>query len=177
MLAEIYSWIDSRTGVSYDFNQELTDMSNDVIFKSPEEFRIDYQQIRTELTECCVAIDEYRDQIPDDLPRYDELKRLFVGTVLSGVTSIINTIMDRLNIKLITFNTMGELDNTVNMLVNLCEMFRTNSLEDITNNMMFERLNGEFDNSYTDVLEIVPSDITNMYYVYDSIVSADDEEE
>lgn len=176
MLAEIYSWIESRTGVSYDFNQELVDMSKDVIFFEPEEFRIDYQQIRTELTECCVAIDEFRDQIPDDLPRYDELKRLFVGTVLNGVTTIVGSILERLNIKLITFNAMGELDTTVNMLVELCDMFKYNSLEDITNNMLFERLNGDFDNAFTDALEIVPSDITNMYYVYDSIVSGDDEE-
>lgn len=171
MLTEIYCWIESRTGVSYDFNQELMEMSKDAIFFEPGEFKISYYQIRNELTECCFAIDEFRDQIPDDLPRYDELKRLFVGTVLSGITNIISGILDRLNIKELTFNSIGELDNTVNMLVSLCDMFRNNSIEDITNNMMFERLNGEYDNGLTDTFELVSSDITNMYYVYDSIVS------
>lgn len=175
MLSEIYNWIESRTGVSYDFNQELVEMGDDLIFFEPEEFKIDYQQIRTELTACCRAIDEFRDQIPDDLPRYDELKRLFVATVLNGVTTTIEGILTKMNIKLITFNNMGDLDNTVDMLVALCDMFRNNSLEDITNNLMFERLNGEYDNAFTDVLEIVPSDITNMYYVYDSIVSIEED--
>ena len=77
MLSEIYNWIESRTGVSYDFNTELVEMSKDVIFYEPEEFQIDYQQIKHELSQCCDAIDEFRDQIPDDLPRYNELKRLF----------------------------------------------------------------------------------------------------
>lgn len=177
MLAEIYSWIDSRTGVSYDFNSELVDMSKDIIFIEPNEFLIDYQQIRTELTECCQAIDEYRDQIPDDLPRYDELKRLFVGTVLDGVTTVITDILNRMNIKNITFNTMYELDTTVTLLVELFTLFRYNSIETISNDAMFDKLNAEYDNAFTDILEIVSSDITNMYYTYDSIVSSLNEEE
>ena len=43
------------------------------------------------------------------------------------------------------------------------------------NNGLFDRLNAENDNAYTDMLEIVSSDITNMYYVYDSIVSESEE--
>lgn len=177
MLAEIYSWIDSRTGVSYDFNQELVEMKNNTIFFEPEEFQISYQQIKNELAECCDAIDMYRDEIPDDLPRYDELKRLFVGTVLDGVTNVINDVIIKLNIKNITFNSMYQLDTTVTLLCELCDLFKYNSLETITSELLFEKLNAENDNAYTDILEIVSSDITNMYYVYDSIVSSEDEEE
>jgi hypothetical protein len=150
-------------------------MSKDVIFFEPEEFQIDYQQIKNELSECCRAINEYRDQIPDDLPRYDEMKRLFVATVLDGVTTVVNDVLTKLNIKNTTFNSMYELDNTVSLLCELCDLFRYNSLEDIMNNGLFDRLNAENDNAYTDMLEIVSSDITNMYYVYDSIVSESEE--
>ena len=177
MLSEIYVWLESRTGVSYDFNSELVDMSKDVIFYQPEEFQIDYQQIKHELSQCCDAIDEFRDQIPDDLPRYDELKRLFVGTVLDGVTKIVNEILIKFNIKMTTFNSMYMLDNVVTLMCELCDLFKYNSLEDITNNGLFDRLNASNDNMYTDILEIVSSDITNMYYVYDSIVNYEDEEE
>ena len=98
MMTEIYYWIESRTGVSYDFNQELIEMSKNVIFFEPEEFQIDYQQIKNELSDCCRAINEYRDQIPDDLPRHDEMKRLFVATVLDGVTTVVNDVLTKLNI-------------------------------------------------------------------------------
>lgn len=175
MMTEIYYWIESRTGVSYDFNQELIEMSKNVIFFEPEEFQIDYQQIKNELSDCCRAINEYRDQIPDDLPRYDEMKRLFVATVLDGVTTVVNDVLSKLSIKNTTFNSMYELDNTVSLLCELCDLFRYNSLEDIMNNGLFDRLNAENDNAYTDMLEIVSSDITNMYYVYDSIVSESEE--
>jgi len=150
-------------------------MSKNVIFFEPEEFQIDYQQIKNELSDCCRAINEYRDQIPDDLPRYDEMKRLFVATVLDGVTTVVNDVLTKLNIKNTTFNSMYELDNTVSLLCELCDLFRYNSLEDIMNNGLFDRLNAENDNAYTDTLEIVSSDITNMYYVYDSIVSESEE--
>lgn len=177
MLSEIYNWLESRTGVSYDFNQELVEMSKDVIFLEPEEFQIDYQQLRHELTECCLAIDKFRDEIPDDLPRYDELKRLFVGTVLHGVTSVINDIMDKMNIKRIDFNSIAILDNAVTLLCELCDLFKYNSLESIVNEHMFDSLNASNDNAYTDVFEIVSSDVTNMYYSVESIRELYDENE
>ena len=175
MLAEVYCWLESRTGVSYDFNQELVAMSKDVIFIDPGEFQIDYQQIRNELTQCCIAIDKFKDEIPDDLPRYDELKRLFVGTVLHGVTSIINDIMDKMNIKRIDFNSMAVLDNSVTLLCELCDLFRYNSLESIINEHMFDTLNATNENAYTDMFEIVSSDVANMYYTVDAIRDMHDE--
>lgn len=177
MLSEIYSWLESRTGVSYDFNQELVAMRNDVIFLEPEEFQIDYQQIKHELSQCITAIEEYRDQIPDDLPRYDELKRMFVATVLHGVTDIINGIMDKMNIKRIDFNSMGVLDNAVTLLCELCDLFKYNSLESIVNDQLFDRLNASNDYAYTYLFEIVSSDIANMYYNVDSIRESHDENE
>ena len=175
MLSEIYNWIESRTGVSYDFNAELVEMSKDVIFTSPEEFQIDYQQIKYELSQCCQAIEFYRDEIPDDLPRHEELKRLFVATVLHGITDIMNSIMDKLNIKRVDFSSMSDLDNAVTLLVELCNMVKYNSLETIISEQLFDRMNAGYDNAFTNVFEIVSSDITNIYYAIDALIESEEE--
>ena len=83
--------------------------------------------------------------------------------------------MDKMNIKRIDFNSMAVLDNSVTLLCELCDLFRYNSLESIINEHMFDTLNATNENAYTDVFEIVSSDVANMYYTVDAIRDMHDE--
>lgn len=169
MISEIYNWIESRSGVSYDFNQELYDIQGDTMIVSPYEFKFGYEVIILELHECVDIIDEYKDEIPDDLPEYDDLKLQFVATVLNGITNIINHVCDRLSIKRLDISTMNSLDMTVGSLCLLCEFLNENTNESIIKNHLFEKFDSDNDNIFTQTFEIVNSDITNMTFAVDTI--------
>lgn len=169
MLEYVYAWIESRTGVSYDFNQELASLAKGTLITSPMEFLSGYRQIINELTDCVDALNEYKDEIPEDLPDYKQLQELFAATVLDGVKSIIDSYMDKLSMRHVEINSMNELNETVEMLCALTNIFRYESPDEIIQNKTFEKLDDEYDNMFTDELNIVPSDMLNLATAIDAL--------
>ena len=175
MLEEVYNWIDSRTGVSYDFNQELTSMSKGLLINNPNEFRFSYIELINELNECMTAIKTYREEIPEDFPGYKKLQEMFAATVLDGLDRILHSYMDELNLKYVQISTIDELTATVESMCELINLFRINSVDDIIDKKLFEKLDNEFDNIFTDRYELITDDIMNLSVIIESLQEAYDD--
>lgn len=172
MLTEIYAFIEARCGVSYDFNQQLVEMKNNNIFADPNEFWINYVNIRDQLSQCLAVLKENKDELNEDLPTYEELVVLFTATIMNGITSTLNDTIAKLGISPVDFKTVDDLDIAVDSFTELCVALRDSSLEQFIENDSLNKLNVEFDNALYDIYQITSNDIPKMYDTYNAIIES-----
>lgn len=163
MLSEIYTWMEQYSGVSYDFNDDIKDISGDVIYIEPIVWRIGICDILDNLKDAVEIIDEYGTSAPDDLPSKTEMKKLLTQHIIERLLSIINKIKRQLNIEQVDIERFDVLIKHVELLSRLVEFMIQHSMEDIARHNLFEKFDDDNGNEYSEILNITKGDIANMH--------------
>lgn len=171
MWQEIYTWIESYTGCTYDIDdsvEKITDQNFPFLY--PFEWKLILEMFVDDLGEIYEVIDTYEENIPDTIPGADELKRMFSEKILGAILVSLNNVKRQLHIERVNITDHLELLKQVDIMYLLIQMLATNDMETIVSTKMFDRCNEECDNGFTDVFNIVSSDISTMHEVVTSII-------
>jgi hypothetical protein len=169
MFQEAYTWLERYSGVSYDFREDISEISSNVIFIDPFEWMTSFNNILENLSNATDIIDEFGDYLPDELPNKSELKKLIVEDVISKLVNVVNNIKRKLNLEITDFGSYDQLVNQSIALNDLVTMIIQNTMEDIIKKDMFEKYEEENDNSWEDMLNIHKNDLSNMHFTVSSI--------
>lgn len=177
MWEEIYIWIESYAGCSYDVDKELEFIKdNDKPFTETIEWKLVNEQLIDQLSEIFDIINEYGSLIPDNLPDEDKMKQAFASKILLGMLEGINGVKRQLHIQQVDINDYNVLLKHVDVLFDLISMMKENNLDTIIEKGMFDKYNEENEDDFTDLLGLTSSDVSNIYYTIAS-VNEDDEDE
>lgn len=175
---EIYIWIESYTGCSYNVDDEITYVNNaDVPFTNTLEWRMVNEQLIDQLSEIYDIINDNLTMIPDDLPDADKMKRMFTEKILIGMLNGVNNVKRQLHIQQIDINDYNVLLFHIDVLRDLIMMVNENSLDDIIEKGMFDKYNEENEDAFTDILGLTSTDMSNIYYTITSIREESDGED
>lgn len=182
MLPDIYAWIEQYSGVSCDFNDDIKDVSGNVIYIDPVVWRVSISDILDNLTEAIRTIDEFGNLAPDDLPSKSDMRKIISEYVIEKLLSIVNKIKKQMSIEQVDIGRYEDLIKHVDLLSRLVEFIVQNPMEEIAKHNLFEKFDEEHGNEYTEILNITKGDIANMHIVVTSIredyfESLDDEDD
>ena len=87
MFDEIYTWLESYAGVSYDFDESIKEIDASNAFIDPFNWRVSIEIILNQLDDACDIIDMYWKAIPTALPPRDKMKRLLTQNTLQMIVT------------------------------------------------------------------------------------------
>ena len=99
MLDEIYVWLDSYAGVSFDFDESMQDIGSTVPIIDPFTWHSTILIVFEHLDSACDIIDEYWKAIPDYLPSKNKMKRVLTEHTIGLVVTNVRNTCNMLNIE------------------------------------------------------------------------------
>lgn len=173
----VYDWFTQHTGVSYDFSEDFESISGTAAFDSTVFWNTSIQCIMSDLEDALDAIDEFSDELIEDLPDRDDFKREFT---INCVTNVVRNIDNVKRLMGITIGKISDVDNLLsqtNALKDLIIILKENSIDDIMKKDMFNKYNESHDDILTDTFELHPEDIPSLWDTVNSIITSDDDDE
>lgn len=175
MLIEIHNWIEQYAGISYDYTEDIKNVSGDFAFLEPFEWRTTIEMVFDGLSDALDVIENYQSLIPEEFPNKSVMKKLLVADVVQKVLKNVNHIKKQLMIDIVQIHNFSDLNVHVSALVDLIEMLISNDIEDIIRGDIFEKCDDNCGNILTETFEIHKNDLTNMHFTVSSIRESNSE--
>lgn len=171
MWQEIYNFLERFSGVSYDFNEDLMYISGYKAFIEPYEWHSGITNILDNLEEAIDIIDQFGDELYEDLPNKKALKKLLASYVLSNLIANVNNIKRILNLddseNICCFD---DLERQIDIISELIGLLVENTIDDVLKHDLFKKHEEDEDNdSFADILGINEKDMVNLSFTVTSI--------
>ena len=169
MWSELFIWLERYSGVSYDFSEDIASIKGDIAFIDTYEWFNVISNLFDNLSEAIDVVDEFGDNLTDELPNKKKVKNMLTSYVISNLLDNVNDIKRKLNIDIVDISNSDTLMQHINIIMELIQMLSENEMDDIFKQQLFEKHEEENGNTFTEILNIQKDDITNMYFTVSSI--------
>lgn len=170
MWQEIFNFLERYSGVSYDFSEDFSKISGNVLFIEPYQWKVTVNSILKQLEEALDCVEEYGDNLSDEMPSKKDLKKIIASYVLGELIKNINHIKRILNIDDIDISDFDDLQHQIELLFDLVDILVNNSLDEILKNNMFEEYEDDDDGGgFVEVLGLHKNDMPNLSFTVLSI--------
>jgi len=169
MWSELFIWLERYSGVSYDFSEDIASIKGDIAFIDTYEWFNVISNLFDNLSEAIDVVDEFGDNLTDELPNKKKVKNMLTYDVISNLLDNVNDIKRKLNIDIVDISNSDTLIQHINIIMELIQMLSENEMDDIFKQQLFEKHEEENGNTFTEILNIQKDDITNMYFTVSSI--------
>ena len=169
MWSELFIWLERYSGVSYDFSEDIARIKGDIAFIDTYEWFNVISNLFDNLSEAIDVVDEFGDNLTDELPNKKKVKNMLTSYVISNLLDNVNDIKRKLNIDIVDISNSDTLIQHINIIMELIQMLSENEMDDIFKQQLFEKHEEENGNTFTEILNIQKDDITNMYFTVSSI--------
>lgn len=165
MTTEIYLWLESRTGIPYNFEDDISLLSTDIIAMDPATWSLTIYNIISLTKDAIDAVDEYDDQIPPDFPSARKIKALIAEYTRDSLRRVIRTAFLTLGLvvpdeiadaKLTTIRNITAAFN--DLVIKLSE----EPVDKINKTDWFDKYDEDHNNVFTDDICIVKQDLINI---------------
>lgn len=172
MWEQIYNFFERYTGVSYDFSSDLQEIDGVVAYISPRIWAMKINMIMTNLNAALDCIDEFGDNLTDDMPSKSDLKKIVAQYVLRALKANLDSIKQSLHIDNTDISSFEEFEMQIELMKTLLVMLVENSLDDILSRDLFEtesREDEEDDNQFIEIFGLHKNDVPNLSMTVQSI--------
>ena len=98
MLEEIYLWLESRTGIPYNFEDDIKTLSSDIVAVDNATWTLTIYNIIGLTKDALDAVDEFDDQIPPDFPSARKIKSYIAEYTRINLRSVMKTAFQTLGL-------------------------------------------------------------------------------
>ena len=169
MIKELATWLESYSGVSYDFSDDIRSLYDNMVFIDTFEWYNCISNIEQNLNSACDTIDVYGYALPNDLQNPNGVKKMLTSSLLIDLAVCINQVKQSLGITTIIFSSFEILNIHINALRFLIELLieyptTTKRMLDV-----FNEYDEENDYILTETFGISKNDIPNMQFTVSDI--------
>lgn len=162
MLDEIYTWMESYAGVSFDFDETMQDVGESVAIIEPFTWHAVVIIMLSHLDDACDIIDTYWRAIPEGLPSKNRMKRMITEHAFTLLIANIRNICNLLNLDIPEITSMEFLKKVIEALYDLLQMLTNNTIDDIISNHMYDDHEEANDDSFSSILSVMPEDMSQL---------------
>lgn len=185
MWPEIYNFFEQYAGVSYNFVEDINDISGDFAFIEPYAWQSGINNILENLQDALDCINEYGQYLGEDMPSKDDLKKIVASYVLGALIKNLNDIKRTLNIDPVDINNYEDLEKQLYLVGKLVELLVTHPLDEILAEDLFNTYiveEEDDDNEFVTLLGLHENDVPNLSFTVTSLredyfASLDEDEE
>ena len=92
----IFDWLEQKAGVSYDLSEDLSEINGDVAFDEPYFWQMKIAFILEDMDSAIETVDENRNELTEDLPPRDKLKKGIENEYVRKLAENINAVKRQL---------------------------------------------------------------------------------
>ena len=172
MLPELYEFFEKFAGVTFNFDDLFETIQGYTAFIEPYLWQTCINETLDGLEEALSLIEQFGDDLNDDMPTKEEAKMLIANNVISGLMKNLNDVKTILHIDKTDISGYDELQMHIYVVGNLIKMLVDNSLDDILSKKLFDELltdDDEDENPFETVLGLHRNDMPSMSFIVSSI--------
>lgn len=184
MIPEIYEFFEKYAGVSFDFTEDINNISGDIAFVEPYSWHSGIENIEQNLQIALDCIEENWVYNNDTMPTKNDLKKEIAKYVLMGLKANLDHIKKSIGIDMRDIDSYEDLETQLYTVGKLIEMVSLNSLDAVLSQKMFDTYlteDDDDDNPFVSILGLHEQDIPNIWMTVSNIKEAywemQDEEE
>lgn len=163
MWLELFAWIESFAGVSFDPTDMLDVCTEDMAFTDPFGWKSNVEIAIDDVMELLNTLEEHRFEAPDSLGEISQVKSDFAQQIMGEIIDKVNTIKLRLSLEITKIKGLDGLRSQIDLLANLIEYCKDNDMEVAISSEKFEEFNTVNDNDIVNVLGINNRDMMNIW--------------
>lgn len=178
MLGEIYLWLESRTGIPYDFDDDINKLSTDIIAIDPTTWALTIYNIIGLTYDALLSVDQYDQQIPPDFPSARKIKAMLAENTRINLRSVVKKAFQTLGLVVPEFLDNAKLTtvrNIVTALYDLVTKLSEDNVDNINKTDWFDKYDENHNNVFTDDIGIVKQDLINIQFAIVSVHELHDE--
>ena len=172
MLDEIYSWLESYAGVSFDFDESMHDIDGQTAVVEPFSWHAGIIILLSQLDDACDIIDTYWRAIPEGLPPKNKMKRTVTQHLFELILRNLNNICNMLNLDMPEISTMDVLKNVIEALYDLLRMLKEHDTDEISTRGMYDDHEEANDDSFAQLLGVMKEDMAQLSMTVNAIIDA-----
>lgn len=180
MLSEIYLWLESRSGIPYNLEDEIAILNSDIIATDNVTWMIKIRNVIDLTKDAIETVNDYEDQIPDDFPNARQIKALIADYARNNVRMVMIKAFRTLGMDApdgIEQFTLVDLWNMTKTMNDLVDELATNDIDDVIKSQWFDKYDEDHNNILTEIAGIYKQDITNISYAIRDIREYHEEDE
>lgn len=159
---ELYVWLESYGGTSYDLTSTIYSIEATLPFVSPFDWRTSIDNVLDQMDDAVGIIEKYGKSLPDNLPSKQLVKRAYVMDVLSKLVENIRAAARELGLDLDDITSVDRLRNVVLTMSELIDMLINTDLEGLSR--AFEDHEDDNDDSFQEILDVDERDLAQLSY-------------
>ena len=176
----IFNWLEQKSGVSYDLNEDISAISGDTAFTEPFFWQIKISFILEDMESAIETVEEYRSELTEDLPPREKLQKGIENEYVRKLAENINNVKRQLGMSITPINDAEDVLTNVGGLFELISTMKALPIDSLQTREWFDKFDEENDNILTDVLELHKNDLVDIHQTVETIVESlnnDDEDD
>lgn len=176
----IYEWLDQKSGVSFDPNEDLNSIINDVAFTDPFFWCMKISFILDDMDAAIETVDEYHNELTEELPPREKLKKGIEENIISHLSSNINSVKQKLGLSINPITDAESVLENATTLRDLIMSLSSFTIEELQKRSWFDEYEDQTDNALSEILEIHKNDLIDISQTIETIrenTSIEDEDE
>lgn len=178
--SEILEWLHAYSGIYYDFSEEFDIIKGYTAFTDTFTWYTVIDSLQDKLDDMMDTFDVFQNMVtPEGITSsIAVMKKAVTQTLISNIADNLKNVLDNLHIDLSSsynLQTMDDLMDLVQLTRELIDMLSNNTIERIIKDNMFEELDEDNDNKYSDIFELHKNDMTDLYFIIQSIKETETE--
>lgn len=176
----IFNWLEQKSGVSYDLNEDISAISGNTAFTEPFFWQIKISFILEDMESAIETVEEYRSELTEDLPPREKLQKGIENEYVRKLTENINNVKRQLGMSITPINDAEDVLTNVGALFELISTMKALPIDSLQTREWFDKFDEENDNILTDVLELHKNDLVDIHQTVETIVESlnnDDEDD
>lgn len=176
----IYEWLDQKSGVSFDPNEDLNSIINDVAFTDPFFWCMKISFILDDMDAAIETVDEYHNELTEELPPREKLKKGIEENIISHLSSNINSVKQKLGLSINPITDAESVLENATTLRDLIMSLSSFTIEELQKRSWFDEYEEQTDNALSEILEIHKNDLIDISQTIETIrenTSIEDEDE
>lgn len=168
----IFNWLEQKSGVSYDLNEDISAISGDTAFTEPFFWQIKISFILEDMENAIETVEEYRSELTEDLPPREKLQKGIENEYVRKLTENINNVKRQLGMSITPINDAEDVLTNVGALFELISTMKALPIDSLQTREWFDKFDEENDNILTDVLELHKNDLVDIHQTVETIIES-----
>lgn len=168
---EIYIWIESYSGCTYDIDESIAKLKDpNIVFVNKLDWKLTMEKLIDDLSDIWDIIEEHEYLIPDELPDGELMKQMFRDKIIGTTVASLNDIKRQLHIQQSDIGDYRVIQYQIDLMYDLIDMLSSNDMDTIIQEKLFDRYEEQNEDALYNTFGITKEDLSNMHDTITSVI-------
>lgn len=176
---KVFSWLEQKTGVSYDLNEDISSIGGDIAFSQPFFWQMKISFILDDMNAAIEAVEDFHDELTEDLPSRSKLQKEIENEYIRKLAENVNNVKRQLGMSITQLNDGEDILVNVGGLFELISTMKVFPIDSLQTREWFDNYDEATDNVLTDTLGLHKNDLVDIHQTIETIIESltDDDED